>query len=95
VDNNESVAARLFSQTREVSMNRVLSFVLLLLVTAVLSCSKSEKSTTCCDEACKTWDRCGWAYETCMTQCTAEGDWCGSYIVCIRGKSCPELLVCE
>jgi hypothetical protein len=30
-----------------------------------------------------------------MSQCTAEGDWCDSYIDCIRGKSCQQLLVCE
>ena len=76
-------------------MKRVLLSIVTALALTVLSCSGSEKSTTCCEEACRIWDGCSWPYETCMSQCTAEGDWCDSYIDCIRGKSCQQLLVCE
>jgi len=75
-------------------MKRVFLSVLVVFALAALSCSSSGKSTTCCEEACRIWEPC-WPYETCMSACRAEGDWCGSYIECIRGKSCQQLAVCE
>ncbi len=75
-------------------MMRALYSVLLAAALATLSCSGPGKSTTCCEEACRIWESC-WSYQACMSACAAEGDWCGSYIECIRGKSCQELQVCE
>jgi hypothetical protein len=67
-----------------------------VLALAALSCSDS--SSSCCDEACQIWDDCmfpTYPYEVCIEECTAAGDWCDSYIECIRGKSCQELDQCE
>ncbi len=76
-------------------MGRILAAAFGLLALAVASCSES-KSTTCCEEACRIWEACAsWSFDQCMTECRAEGDWCGSYIDCIRAKGCGQLMDCE
>ncbi len=77
-------------------MKHVLLSALAVLCLFALSCSTSPfKSTSCCEEACRIWEQCGWSYEVCTSECRDEGDWCGSYIDCIRGKSCRDLNLCE
>jgi len=75
-------------------MRHLLGAALGLLALGLLSCSEST-SSDCCDEACRIWAACGWSYEACVQECTGEGDWCGSYIDCIRGKGCGQLADCE
>ncbi len=74
-------------------MRRAILYGAAVLALAAVGCSDS--SSSCCDEACQIWAECQWPYNVCIGECTAEGDWCGSYIECIRGKSCEELDLCE
>ena len=76
-------------------MKRLLLLGIALLVLAAANCTGESKSSECCDEACRIWAACGWSSDVCLAECRADGDWCGGYIDCIRGRGCGELLACE
>jgi hypothetical protein len=43
-----------------------------------------EETTKYCEDTCTLWEECNWDYDTCMDECTADGDWDKSYLDCLE-----------
>jgi hypothetical protein len=77
-------------------MKRLLLCCVVTLFLVGLSCHSDSETTEWCDDACRIWTDCtGWEYDTCMSECRAEGDWDASYLSCLQAQRCDNLAACD
>ena len=74
-------------------MNRLALRFAAIVLLGIMSCS--GETTEWCTDACTVFRDCtGWDFETCMSECRADGDWDAEYLACLRAQPCNRLQTC-
>ncbi len=76
-------------------MKRLVLFSAVVLLLAGPSCNSDSDQMEWCPDACTIWSDCtGWQYDSCISECQAEGDWDANYLSCLRNQTCGNLDAC-